>query len=176
MIGPGIPINANPMVLPGHQIPLTTPRTIPSAGTGQIGRIDGGSVRARNPDPIQVRQQHPSALPPTSQHVSPHMPTVQTSTPNQFKPEPHQSSVKNEPDNRRMQIEQTLQRLNENVPFRVRFKKEPSVRGRVYGFDCSQSRPSAELKVYIEYPIGKWRNTIRVSVRFSTLITISWKV
>ena len=143
------------MVLPGHQIPLTTPRTIPSAGTGQIGRIDGGSVRARNPDPIQVRQQHPS-LPPTSQHVSPHMPTVQTSTPSQFKPEPHQSSVKNEPDNRRMQIEQTLQRLNENVPFRVRFKKEPSVRGRVYGFDCSQSRPSAELKVYIEYPIGKW--------------------
>ena len=166
MIGPGIPINANPMVLPGHQIPLTTPRTIPSAaGTGQIGRIDGGSVRARNPDPIQVRQQHPSALPPTSQHVSPHIP-VQTSTPNQFKPEPHQSSVKNEPDNRRMQIEQTLQRLNENVPFRVRFKKEPSVRGRVYGFDCSQSRPSAELKVYIEYPIGKWRNTIRVSIRF----------
>jgi len=151
-ISPGIPINANPMVLPGHQIPLTTPRTIPSAGTGQIGRIDGGSVRARNPDPIQVRQ-HPS-LPPTSQHVSPHMPTVQTSTPNQYKPEPIPSSVKNEPDNRRMQIEQTLQRLNENVPFRVRFKKEPSVRGRVYGFDCSQSRPSAELKVYIEYPIG----------------------
>ena len=148
-------MNANPMVLPGHQIPLTTPRTMPSAGTGQIGRIDGGSVRARHPDPIQVRQ-HPS-IPPNSQHtISPHIP-IQTSTPSQFKPEPHQASggIKNEPDNRRMQIEQTLQRLNENVPFRVRFKKEPSVRGRVYGFDCSQSRPSAELKVYIEYPIGK---------------------
>ena len=46
-------------------------------------------------------------------------------------------------------------RLNENVPFRVRFKKEPSVRGRVYGFDCSMSRAPTELKVFIEFPIGK---------------------
>ena len=63
---------------------------------------------------------------------------------------------KMEPDNRRLQIEATLRTLNENVPFRVRFKREPSVRGRVYGFECSTQRPSTELKVFIEYPIGKF--------------------
>ena len=64
------------------------------------------------------------------------------------------SAPKQEHQDIRRQGEATLARLNEHVPFRVRFKKEPSVRGRVFHFDCTQPRPSSELKVYIEYPIG----------------------
>merc|ERR1719210_1827434 len=70
---------------------------------------------------------------------------------------------KMEPDNRRLQIQATLRTLNENVPFRVRFKREPSVRGRVYGFECSTQRPSTELKVFIEYPIGSGKSYMSAS-------------
>ena len=72
-----------------------------------------------------------------------------------------------EPDNRRLQIETTLRTLNENVPFRVRFKREPSVRGRVYGFECSTQRPSTELKVFIEYPIGEFSFSVSKLDRFT---------
>ena len=51
-------------------------------------------------------------------------------------------------------LKRTLAKLNDCVPFRVRFKKEPTVRGRVYGFDYAHTRPNPELKVFIEYPIG----------------------
>ena len=133
---------------PKHNAPITT------IGSRTIGRAEalqplppsltGVTVNSARPSSqdlrpsLEGRVQIPGPIPSISPHVKPESASSQT--------------------NQKI-IMKTLATLKECVPFRVRFKKEPSVRGRVYGFDCtSHPRNSPELKVYIEYPIGNNNN------------------
>ena len=51
--------------------------------------------------------------------------------------------------------------LNKCAPFRVRFRKDSTIRGRVIQFNTKN-----ELRVYIEYPIGKYRD-IEFELKFN---------
>lgn len=52
-------------------------------------------------------------------------------------------------------VRETLATLAQTTPFDVRFKKDQTLKGRVFSFDAS-SRPGLdyELKIFIEYPTG----------------------
>lgn len=52
-------------------------------------------------------------------------------------------------------VRQSLATLSTCTPFEVRFKKDHSLRGRVFSFDANY-KPGMdyELKLYVEYPIG----------------------
>ena len=141
-----------------HQSPITT---LPN--DARIARIQGSSVGPSGR--IQQSIDHASTLRPVPQLI-----TQQPSQVMAVVPQPVSPHIKPEIE-RKTIISKTVEKLNECVPFRVRFKKEPTVRGRIYGFDYSHSRPNPELRVFIEYPIGKrfciFLHTMRFLFQFS---------
>ncbi|ESO87673.1 hypothetical protein LOTGIDRAFT_219852 [Lottia gigantea] len=57
--------------------------------------------------------------------------------------------------NRPLAVRETLSVLMTCVPFKVRFKKDHLLTGRVFTFDaCLNANMTYELKVFIEYPLG----------------------
>lgn len=138
-----------PTLLPNHPSLITTHpikhNPITTMSQDQIRRIP--PAVGPNPRIQPTVSDHSPCLRPGPQLTitQPQLPTLPQPVSPHIKPEMEKQTI----------IRKTLAKLNECVPFRVRFKKEPSVRGRVYGFDYTHSRPNPELKVYIEYPIGK---------------------
>ena len=54
-------------------------------------------------------------------------------------------------------VSETLAILSAAVPFRVRYKKDHSLAGRVFAYDASVKQGSSDefdLKVFVEYPLG----------------------
>lgn len=66
------------------------------------------------------------------------------------------SNPSEDPANRPQFVRDTLGVLNQVVPFDIRFKKDPTLTGRVLAFDASSNKTGTEheLRIFVEYPHG----------------------